>query len=77
MWNKADWLVQLSVQQLWQRKALVDCMATMCSESLCQVIRSWVDVGIFHTRLFIIFMIVTASVQNILDVPWYYIFHVC
>jgi hypothetical protein len=25
---------------------------TMSSESLCQVSRSWVDVGSFHTRLF-------------------------
>jgi hypothetical protein len=29
----------------------------MSSESVCQVARSWVDVGSFHKRLFIIFMI--------------------
>jgi hypothetical protein len=39
----------------------------MSSESVCQVTRSWVDVGGFHNRLFIIFMICTASVRNILD----------
>jgi hypothetical protein len=29
----------------------------MSSESVCQVARSWVDVGSFNTGLFIIFMI--------------------
>jgi hypothetical protein len=29
----------------------------MSSESVCQVARSWVDVGSSNTRLFIIFMI--------------------
>jgi hypothetical protein len=43
----------------------------MASESVCQVARSWADVGSFHTRLFIIFMIFTASVRNILDIPSY------
>jgi hypothetical protein len=41
----------------------------MFSESVCQVARSWVDVGSFHTRLFIVFMICTAPVRNILDIP--------
>jgi hypothetical protein len=46
----------------------------MSSESVCQVARSWVDVGSFHTRLFIIFMICTASVRNILDISSYVLF---
>jgi hypothetical protein len=43
----------------------------MSSESVCQVARSWVQVGSFHTRLLIVarFMIFTASVWNILDTP--------
>jgi hypothetical protein len=41
----------------------------MSSESLCQVARSWVDVGSFHTRLLVRFTTFTASVQNILDTP--------
>jgi hypothetical protein len=43
----------------------------MSSESLFQVARSWVDVDSFHTRLFIIFVIFTASVRNILDITSY------
>jgi hypothetical protein len=43
----------------------------MSSESVCQVARSWVDVGSFHTRLVVRFMIFTASVRNILDTPSY------
>jgi hypothetical protein len=39
----------------------------MSSESVYQVSRSWVDVGSFHTRLVVGFMIFTASVRNILD----------
>jgi hypothetical protein len=39
----------------------------MPSESVCQVVRSWVDVGGFHKRLVVRFMIFTASVRNILD----------
>jgi hypothetical protein len=39
------------------------------SESVSQVARSWVDVGSFHTRLAVSFMIFTASVRNILDIP--------
>jgi hypothetical protein len=38
----------------------------MSSESVCHVARSWVDVGSFHTRLLVRFMIFTASVRNIL-----------
>jgi hypothetical protein len=41
----------------------------MSSKSVCQVACSWVDVGNFHMCLFITFMIYTASVQNILDIP--------
>jgi hypothetical protein len=40
----------------------------MSSESVCQVARSWVDVGSFHTRLVVRFMNFTASVRNILDI---------
>jgi hypothetical protein len=43
----------------------------MSSESVCQVARSWADVGSFHKRLAVRFMIFTASVQNILDTPSY------
>jgi hypothetical protein len=39
----------------------------MSSESLCQVARSWMEVGSFHTRLVVRFMIFTASVRNIWD----------
>jgi hypothetical protein len=41
----------------------------MSSESVCQVALSWVDVGSFHTRLVVRFMIVTAAGRNILDKP--------
>jgi ABC-type anion transport system duplicated permease subunit len=44
----------------------------MSSESVCQVARSWVDVGRFHKRLVAKFMIFTASVWNILDTPSYF-----
>jgi hypothetical protein len=43
----------------------------MSSESVCQVLRSWVGVGSFHIRLVVKFMIFTALVQNILDTPLY------
>jgi hypothetical protein len=43
----------------------------MSSESVCQVARSWVDVGSFHTRFVVRFMNFTASVRNILDTPPY------
>jgi hypothetical protein len=43
----------------------------MSIQSVCQVARIWVDVGSFHMRLFIMFMIFTASVRNIVDVPSY------
>jgi hypothetical protein len=39
----------------------------MSSESVYQVARSWVEVGSFHTRLVVRFMIFTASVGDILD----------
>jgi hypothetical protein len=37
----------------------------MYTKSVNQVARSWVDVGSFHTRLVVRFMIGTASVRNI------------
>jgi hypothetical protein len=43
----------------------------MSSESVCQFAHSWVDMGSFHTRLVVRFMIFTASVRNILDTPLY------
>jgi hypothetical protein len=43
----------------------------MSSESVCQVARSWVDVGSSHTHLVVRFMIFTASVRSILDAPSY------
>jgi hypothetical protein len=50
--------------------AIHTAVATMSSESLYQVANSWVDVGSFHTRLFI-FMICIPSVRNILDISSY------
>jgi hypothetical protein len=43
----------------------------MSSESVCQVARGWEDVGNFHTRLAVRFMIATALVRNILDTHSY------
>jgi hypothetical protein len=43
----------------------------MSSESVCQVARSWVDMGSFHMRLVLTFMTFTASPWNILDTPSY------
>jgi hypothetical protein len=39
----------------------------MSSEPVCQVARSWVEVGSFHTLLVVKLMTFTASVWNILD----------
>jgi hypothetical protein len=41
----------------------------MPSESVCQVVRSWVDVGNFHTRLVLRFMNFIVSFRNILKTP--------
>jgi hypothetical protein len=43
----------------------------MYSESVCQVARSWVDVGSFHKGLVVRFMKFTASVRNVLDTSSY------
>jgi hypothetical protein len=43
----------------------------MSSESVCEVARSWVDVGSFHTFLVVRVMNFTASVRNVLDTPSY------
>jgi hypothetical protein len=43
----------------------------MSSESVCQVARSWVDVGSFHTRLFGVVYFAIASVWGFLDTPSY------
>jgi hypothetical protein len=42
-----------------------------CLVSLCQVARSWVDVGSFHTRLFGVVYFPIASVREFLDTPSY------
>jgi hypothetical protein len=49
----------------------VDGRTTMYSEPVCQVARSWVDVGSFHMRLFLFLWFLTASVRNILDIRLY------
>jgi hypothetical protein len=41
----------------------------MSSESVCQVARSWVDVGSFHTRLFGVVRLAMALVREFLDTP--------
>jgi hypothetical protein len=69
VYPKYSRLMPPSIQQLWYREASVDGWTAMSSESMCQVACSWVDVGGFHTHLFIIFMIFTVSVWNILDKP--------
>jgi hypothetical protein len=43
----------------------------MSSESVCQVARKWVDMGSFHPRLVVRFVIFTVSVRNILDTRSY------
>jgi hypothetical protein len=48
----------------------------MSIESVCQVARSWVYLGSFHTRFVVKFMIFTASVRNILDLASYIDWHV-
>jgi hypothetical protein len=62
---KYSGLVSQSIQQLWERKAPVDGRITMSIESLCQVSRSWVDVGSLHMHLVVRFMTCTASVRII------------
>jgi hypothetical protein len=64
-------LVLPSIQQLWQHEAPLNGRTTMSSESMYQVAHSWVDVGSFHMRLFMILMVFTVSVRNILDLPSY------
>jgi hypothetical protein len=64
-----------SIQQLWYREAPVNGRTIMSSEFVCQVARSWVEVGSFHTRLLVRLMIFTASVRNIWDTPSY-LYHV-
>jgi hypothetical protein len=64
--------VPASIQQMWQREAPLD--------GRSQVARSCVDVGSFHTRLVERFMILTASVGNILDTPScvrIYVYNLC
>jgi hypothetical protein len=43
----------------------------MSSESVCQVARSWVDVGSFHKRLFGVVYFAILSVREFLDTPSY------
>jgi hypothetical protein len=81
VYQKFSRLVPPSVQQLLQRKALVDGGTTMSSESVCQVARSWVELGSFHTRLLGVVYVTcgdfhdgsekgTASVHQILCQSW-------
>jgi hypothetical protein len=44
----------------------------MSSESVCQIARSWVDVGSFHTRLFGVVYFAIVSVREFLDTPSYF-----
>jgi hypothetical protein len=44
----------------------IDGKTTMSSELLCQDARSWEDLGSFHTRLRLRFMIFIASFRNVL-----------
>jgi hypothetical protein len=71
VYPKHSGLVSPSIQRLWLREEPVYFRTTTSSESVCQVARSWVDVGCFHTRLVLRLMIFTASVRNILDMPSY------
>jgi hypothetical protein len=43
----------------------------MSRKSVCQVGRSWVDVGSWHTRLFGVLYFAIALVRAFLDVPLY------
>jgi hypothetical protein len=48
-----------------ERSTGIDIRTTVSIESVFQVTRSWVDVGSYHTRLVVRFMIITVSVRNI------------
>jgi hypothetical protein len=52
-------------------KHRLDGRATMSIESVCQVVRSWVGVGSFHTPLFGVVYFSIASVREYLDTPSY------
>jgi hypothetical protein len=43
----------------------------MSSDSVCQVARSWVDVGSIHMRLFGVVYLAIASVREFLDTSSY------
>jgi hypothetical protein len=43
----------------------------MSSELVCEVARSWVDVGSFHARLFGVVYFAITSVREFLDAPSY------
>jgi hypothetical protein len=66
VYPKYSRLVPPPIQQLWWREAPVDGRTTMSIESVCLVARSWVEVGSFHNRLVVRFVIFAASVRNIL-----------
>jgi hypothetical protein len=72
VYPKYSGLVQPSIQQLWKREAPIDGRTTMSTESVCQVARSCMEVGSFHKRLVVRFMIFTESVRNILDTSSYF-----
>jgi hypothetical protein len=69
--SKYSRLVLPFIQQLWQCKATFDGRTTTSSESVCQVARSWVDVGSFHTRLFGVVYFAIALVREFLDTTSY------
>jgi uncharacterized protein YdiU (UPF0061 family) len=67
VYPKYPGLLPQTIQQLFYREAPVNRRTTISSESVCQLACSWVNVGSFHTRLVVRFMIFTESVRNILD----------
>jgi hypothetical protein len=70
VYPKYSGLLPPTIQQLFYREAPVNRRTTMSSESVRQVACSWVDVGSFHMRLVVRFMIFTV-IWNILDTASY------
>ena len=75
---KYSGLVPPTIQRFWYREAPVDGRTTMSSEFVCQVSRSWVEVGSFQKHLFGVVYVTcgdfhdgsekeTASVQQHVD----------
>jgi hypothetical protein len=68
--NIPDWCCHLYTS-CGSAKHRLDGRATMSIESVCQVARSWVGVGSFHTPLFGDVYFSIASVREYLDTPSY------